>query len=67
MYRFIEWERALVNASSLYAVTDIVALFANRRMALSTVFHHICTGLALLVILNADLKEESPVKGETSL
>ena len=53
-----------MNGSILYAVTDIVGLFLNQKMALSTVFHHICTAGALPLILMSDIREEGPSKGE---
>ena len=62
--RWVEWEDALMNGSILYAVTDIVGLFLNQKMALSTVFHHICTAGALPLILMSDIREEGPSKGE---
>ena len=53
-----------MNGSILYAVTDIVGLFLNQKMALSTVFHHICTAGALPLILMSDIRGEGPSKGE---
>ena len=59
----MEWEEALMNGSILYALTDIVALALNKRMAASTVVHHYCTAAALLVVLASDLRQEGVFKG----
>ena len=52
-----------MNGSILYAVTDIVALVMNRRMAPSTVVHHFCTAAALFVVLTSDLRQDGVFKG----
>ncbi len=52
-----------MNGSILYAVTDIVALVLNRRMAASTVVHHYCTAAALFVVLASDLRQDGLFKG----
>ncbi len=63
MSRWVSWEDALMNGSILYAVTDIVALVLNRRMAASTVVHHYCTAAALFVVLASDLRQDGLFKG----
>jgi hypothetical protein len=63
VYRWVEWEEALMNGSILYAITDMVALALNKRMAPSTVVHHYCTAAALLVVLVSDLTKEGVFKG----
>ena len=65
--RWVEWEEALMNGSLLYALTDIVALVLNKRMAASTVVHHYCTAAALLVVLASDLRQEGVFKGGQEL
>ncbi len=64
LVRWVEWESALQYGSILYAVTDIVALYMNRRMAASTVVHHYCTAAAMVVVLSSDLRQEGAFKGE---
>ena len=55
----IDWHRQtlLKNITGLYAITDIVPLFVDRKkMMTSTVIHHVCVALAVTGILNSNLE-----------
>lgn len=55
----IDWSRQTIlkNITGLYAITDIVPLFVNRKkMMMSTVIHHICVIIAVCGILQSNLE-----------
>lgn len=55
----VEWhhQTLLKNITGLYAITDIVPLFVDRKkMMTSTVIHHVCVALAVTGILNSNLE-----------
>ena len=54
--RHAESVQVLVNMASMY-VTNVLARFLiNRRIAVSTVIHHICVFIAYAYVLRSDIK-----------
>ena len=56
----IDWSNQLLfkNITGLYAITDLVPLFVNRKkMMTSTIIHHICVIIAFVGVLNSNLED----------
>lgn len=43
--------QVLINASTMYTIKDIVETFVNKKIARSTVIHHICVTLAYIYVM----------------
>jgi len=61
----INWDKnnqVLINFTTLYSITDIIGLFINKKMMLSTIIHHICVFFGWLYVINSDFSKEGLFK-----
>ena len=61
--RWVLYDDLLKNCCILYAVTDIVAIVFNRKMATCTLLHHYCVLVGLPYVIAADMGTEGVYKG----
>ena len=61
LYLDEEWiasNELLLNMGGLYVTTDFVALFMNRNMSKSTIYHHVCVVIGYIFLYMLDLKDD---------
>ena len=54
--RHAENVQVLVNMASMYVTKDLARILINRRIAMTTVIHHICVFIAYAYVLRSDVK-----------
>ena len=54
--RHAENVQVLVNMASMYVTKDLARILINRRIAVTTVIHHICVFIAYAYVLRSDIK-----------